>query len=396
MTEITNQMIQELAWQYKTPLYIFDTDIFGRRFGYYREAFGMDVQINYCMKTNPLLTEASLPYTNRIEVCSYGEFLICKELGVPAKQLLISGVLKKYEDMVEIIAYGKEDALYTAESIDQLEVMNRIAMDCGLKLNVYYRLQWGQFGMDEETILSLLQEDKYRGLVFYGIHYFTGTQKRRLQQFRKELEYLDKFLIRICDVTGKSVEHLEYGPGFGVPYFVDQEEVATVELLQQFRELLITMRWKGAVSIELGRALAYDCGYYVVQIRDIKSSGGKNYCICDGGIHQVNYDGQLRGMYRPIMRSITKKEDELKEQEHYIICGSLCTGNDILLQDYQTTKVQEGDYLVFERTGAYSIYEGMSLFLSHEIPGVCLCNRTDGFSLVRPQQQSYHINTIHV
>ena len=30
------------------------------------------------------------------------------------------------------------------------------------------------------------------------------------------------------------------------------------------------MQWKGHVTIELGRAIAAECGYYLTQIRDIK------------------------------------------------------------------------------------------------------------------------------
>lgn len=44
---------------------------------------------------------------------------------------------------------------------------------------------------------------------------------------------------------------------------------------------------------------------------------------------------------------------------------------------------QKGDILIFERTGAYSVMEGMSLFLSRELPQVILYGEADGFHVAR-------------
>ena len=87
---------------------------------------------------------------------------------------------------------------------------------------------------------------------------------------------------------------LEYGTGFGVPYFEGQEEdVTSPEQLSEFRDIIAQMSWKGAVTLEMGRALAYDTGYYITKVCDVKTNSGKNYAITDGGIHQLHYDGQI-------------------------------------------------------------------------------------------------------
>ncbi len=387
-------IIRKASEKYHTPLYIFDTDTLGKRFEFFAEAMGSDIKINYCMKTNPFLTRASLEYTDRIEVCSYGEFLICKELCIPPEKLLISGVLKKKEDLREIMEYCGAEALYTAESSRQWESLNKIAISMGIRVKVYMRLCCGQFGMDEETIISLLKQGECRGVEFFGIHYFTGTQKRDLKKHEKEIRRLDDLFRRIEEETGYRVKNLEYGTGFGVAYFMDQEEVFTAEVLREFKDLLLGMSWHGNISLEMGRALAYDSGYYITRVRDLKETEGKSICICDGGIHQINYDGQLRGMYAPHTRVIRKAEEAGSEDKKYIVYGSLCTTNDVLLTGFETSELNEGDLLVFMRTGAYSVCEGMSLFLSHELPGVCLFSEQGGIVQVRRQCETYGFNTI--
>ena len=152
------------------------------------------------------------------------------------------------------------------------------------------------------------------------------------------------------------------------------------------------MKWKGAVSLEMGRALAFNCGYYIVQVRDMKTTAGKNYIICDGGIHQINYDGQLRGMYQPHLR-VLRQDESLKEVKKYSLYGSLCTTNDVLVSEFENEEIKDRDLIVFERVGAYSVYEGMSLFLSHELPGVAFYSEENGLQIVREQQESYRLNT---
>ena len=59
------------------------------------------------------------------------------------------------------------------------------------------------------------------------------------------------------------------------------------------------MRYQGPVTLELGRYFAACAGSYATRIVDIKTNLGRRYCIVDGGIHQVNYYGQLLATKRP-------------------------------------------------------------------------------------------------
>lgn len=395
------EFLIEAASRFRTPSYVFDADAFLDRARSFVRIFSdssKKVRINYCMKANPFLAEASLAFTDRIEVCSFGEFLITEKLGIPAEKLLISGVLKKEEDIDRIVRSCRDKALYTAESPAQLSSLEKAARKYGLILNVYLRLTSGnQFGMDEETILTILKNfDSYPDLTFYGIHYFSGTQKHRFRIHEREIKKLDLFIQRLESETGRKVLHLEYGTGFGVPYFIDQKEDATSEeYLKSFLALLNGMEYSGQISLEMGRALAFDCGYYLTEIRDRKTSGEKTYVITDGGIHQLNYDGQLRGMYQPFMDLIRGGNIDRIDAEggqKYTVCGSLCTANDILAADLFSQELMTGDILVFERIGAYSFYEGMQLFLSHELPAVALYSREEGLRPARKRMETCSLN----
>ena len=323
----------------------------------------------------------------------YGEFEICRSLGIPPEKLFISGVLKKKEDIYRILETYGGKCRYTVESVRQLHYFLEWSDTHMQTLRLYPRLTNGsQFGMDEETIrsmVSIVNMSPY--LEIEGLHYFSGTQKRHTRQFRQEIEMLDRFLQKIRDEWNLNISHLEYGPGTAVPYFLGKEaETYTDEGLGELKEAIRSMEWDGDVTIELGRAFAAECGYYLTEIRDVKKNGDIQYCIVDGGNHQLNYDGQIRGMYHPEIQIIPGEDRGMKKK--WTVCGSLCTMNDVLCSDVELADVRSGRVLVFERTGAYSFMEGMALFLSHALPAVVSYDSGGGWKILRKQQDTWNFN----
>ena len=133
--------------------------------------------------------------------------------------------------------------------------------------------------------------------------------------------------------------------------------------------------------IEMGRFFAAPCGTYVTKVEDVKMNKGYHYAICDGGLNQLKYDGQVKGMQTPEIVLLNEKSLS-REKERYTLCGSLCTTADVLAT-IETDQLEAGDLLAFGRTGAYSVMEGMAVFLSREMPAVVLYSKAKRDHLVR-------------
>lgn len=99
------ELLQEAFRKYGTPLYVFDLDLLKEQTDRIRAGFGTDISLCYAMKANPFLTGYMAQWADRIEVCSMGEFRICRRLQVPSEKLFISGVMKKRDDIREILSY---------------------------------------------------------------------------------------------------------------------------------------------------------------------------------------------------------------------------------------------------------------------------------------------------
>lgn len=383
-------VLDEAILRFGTPTYVFDVGQIRKTVRSIKSKIGENRNLCYAMKANPFLVHIMAKEVERIEVCSMGEFRICKEKEIAPEKLLISGVMKDRDDLWEILdTYGGK-CHYTIESLNQYAVITEWARREGQEVPVYLRLTSGnQFGMDEETLTNVVELEQDKNLLaICGIHYFSGTQKK-MKKIREELHYLDTFLAALKEKTGYEAAELEYGPGLAVPYFARQEDERD-KTLMEISDQLEEMHWKGNVTLEMGRAFVADCGYYITTVKDTKRSKDHNYCIVDGGMHQMNYDGQIRGMYQPHVT--IRPQGSRGIYQDWTICGELCTGNDVLIQNIKIDDLRVGSVIIFEHTGAYAVTEGMALFLSHVLPAVVLYDPVNGFEQLRARRETYDLN----
>lgn len=373
-----------------TPAYFFDLDEFGDRVRYVSGCFN-NIPLTYSIKANPFLLFDFPTELHHVEVCSPGELALCMKYGISGKKIIYSGVNKEYGDIFKAIAYGVDIA--TAESRKHVETEQQVACELGCKQKIILRLTSGnQFGMSEEDIVSILEnEDKYPNLIFYGVHFYAGTQKKS-KQIEKDIEKLCAFLQQIEENLGFKPQLVEIGPGLAVEYFSNEYMEREVAEVERVAEILRKVQDKYPVGIEMGRFLAASCGTYVTSVKDIKRNDDVNYVICDGGIHHLKYYGQTMAMQVPPIRVLTQNKEK---KNHYCICGSLCTIADVLVREVELEEVEEGDILAFYRCGAYSVTEGSSLFLSRELPKIFCYNQKNGVFMVRDTVQTFEINAMN-
>lgn len=395
------------AAQAKTPFYVFDTDALTERVCRIRDMLKGTAKVCYAIKANPFLVKILEGCVDKFEICSPGEYYIYEELEMPGHTMVYSGVYKDEETFYRALERYQGTGIFTIESLRHLKLVNNWAKAHEKQVKVYLRLTSGnQFGMDEEVVRRIIREcADYPQILIEGLHYFSGTQKRKLERMQKELLYLDSFCMDLKKEYGFQVKMLEYGPGAAISYFQSDKQVpSTEEMVGGMKQLIGKMQFGGQVTLEMGRFLAAMCGYYFVSVCDTKVNKGENYCIVDGGIHQMNYDGQLKGMYLPYMKHLRKTEAGFcgtvdqnsggvgQVQEKWNICGALCTVNDVICRQVPLCSLEIGDVFVFERTGAYSVTEGMLHFLSRDLPAVFFYSAKEGLGSVRKPLATYHMN----
>ncbi len=388
-------ILSEAIERFATPFYLFDEGEIHRHVAHLRSLLAPGVQLAYAMKANSFVLAQAARDVERIEVCSPGEARICIELGIPDEKIVISGVYKDPAFIGELVREHPQIGHYTVESLAQFDLLEQAAREAGHPIRLLMRLTSGnQFGItaDEIKALALRCQDNPL-LEFCGIQHYSGTQKTSAKRLKRELKGIDKLIGELRDECGVAVAELEFGPGFPVSYYDDEQDARAQqdELVVALDGLLAEMAFDGEVVLELGRAMVASCGTYVTKIVDKKSNHTGNYAITDGGKHQFVYYGNAMSMRQPPCTILPKRTEG--QLDSWNICGALCTVTDILVKQLELCEPQVGDVLCFERAGAYCMTEGISLFLSRDLPSVVM-RTTDGTLWpARNRIESYTLNT---
>lgn len=361
--------INDIIKSRETSFYVFDTAKLRKRIRDLRKSLPERIRICYAVKANTFIAGAIKNDADCFEICSPGEAHICDKIGIPPEKTVISGLYKTPSHIEELVK-SSDGRAYTAESRTQLTLLASLAVKYKKNLRVLLRItNDSQFGMDRQDALAALTDSSLDALTFTGLQYFSGTQKTSLKKLKRELSFMHETFSEAREIYGEALSTLEYGTGFPVMYFTD-EEFDENEFLAGFSSLIDGLCDIPEITLELGRSIAASCGSYYTHIVDIKKNKGLNYAITDGGMHQLVYYGQQMAMRRPFF-SVCGKENE-EATEKYNICGSLCSMNDIILKNAPLPEIKIGDTLRFDNTGAYCATEGIALFLSRELPAVYL------------------------
>ena len=385
------EIIEEILNNFETPIYVFDIDKLKKRIKFLRDNLTKRLELCYAIKANTFIVKEMIDDVERFEVCSPGEYSICEESKITPEKIVISGVYKTPSEIEHMITTNNKIGRYTVESIEQIELLDKLSKKHNTKLDILLRLTSGnQFGINEEDIENIISNRKqYSNLNFVGIQYFSGTQKRTNKRLQKEIDYLDEFLAKLETEDNYVAEELEFGTGFPVHYFQGEDFFDEVAFLKEFSNGIDNMKYKGKIIIELGRSIAAACGYYLTKVVDKKTNKGQNYAILDGGIHHLVYYGQTMAMKFPYLDIYPFKENN--KVEEWNLMGSLCTINDIIVKQYPVNNLQIGDVFIFKNTGAYCMTEGISLFLSRDLPQVALL-KEDRLYLARETFKTYILN----
>lgn len=389
--------MQRIAGLCRTPSYVFDLDQLAKHIGLVKSRLGSRARLCYAMKANPFLVGPMMELADSFEVCSPGEFQICERLSVPMERIVLSGVNKEEDEILRVMSCYKGEGTYTVESREHLRILDICSRKLEYKVKVLLRLTSGnQFGMDEAEILDILEKRAdYPWLDIRGIQLYSGTQKKKAGKIRRELEQLDELYELAESRYNFKMPELEYGPGFFVSYFQKEEQADAAAVLDEFLQILDDMKFSGSITLEMGRFLAASCGYYFTEIVDQKCNKGQKYAIVDGGIHHLNYYGQTMAMKVPYYTHLTPSGEVREgETELWNICGSLCTVGDVLVKELPLRGGQIHDILVFENLGAYSVTEGIYLFLSRDLPGIYFYAK-GSLRLVRDVLPTNMINSVN-
>ena len=382
--------VGDLAAIYGTPFFVYDGKVAEKKWILLRETLPARFAIYYSIKANPspAFLQLFLSKGCGLEVASSGELYQALQAGCPPEKILFAGPGKTEAELE--YALSKEIGEIHAESLTEIDRISVISHRLGVQAKVAVRVnpsadaQGGAmrmggkpapFGIDEEQLESALDRIALDpALEFRGLHLFTGTQildaEVLLTQFRRGVEIARRAANRI----GLPIRTLDFGGGWGIPYFASERELDLRALHSGLAELMKSVEndpdfQQAHFLVEPGRFLVGDCGVYLAKVNDIKVSRGKKFLITDGGMHHhLAASGNLgQTIKRNYPVALVNKLDS-PAVETVDVVGALCTPLDVLARNILLPHAEIGDLIGVFQSGAYVRTASPLGFLSQPAP----------------------------
>jgi diaminopimelate decarboxylase len=386
--------ISHIARDYGTPFYLYHGETIVERVRRVKEALGTEV--SYSLKANPSVGLCQLIAREGGaggEVASSGELVVARAAGFEPDDIVFAGPGKTDDELRMVV--GEGIFADNVESLGELDRLAKIAGEMGRKIGVGLRINpaaqlmgsqmrmggtIGQFGMDqaelEEAVAKTLSRPE---LILRGIHVYTATQVFEVEPLLEHCRNILEIALETADYAGQPLQMIDFGGGFGIPYFEKMVEFDLRAFGEGFRALLDSYRsdprLKGCRFIfELGRYLVADAGVYVTRVVDVKQMRGKTFAVTDGGMnHHLTATGNMGQVFRksyPLL-NLTRMS-AVPEEEGVALAGPCCTPLDMFGSNIPLAEPEVGDLIGVFYSGAYGFSASNLGFLSHPAPAEVL------------------------
>ena len=385
--------ISRIAREYGTPFYLYHGEMIVERVRRVKEALGTEV--SYSLKANPSVGVCQLIAREGGtggEVASSGELVVARAAGFEPEDIVFAGPGKTDDELRMVVEEGIfADNVESLNEIDRLAVIAKSMgrrIGVGLRINPATQLMGsqmrmggtvGQFGIDQADLEEAVRKTlSHPELILRGVHVYTATQVFEVEPLLEHCRNILEISLEAADYAGHPLEMIDFGGGFGVPYFEKMVEFDLERFGDGFRELLSSYRADPRLSgcrflFELGRYLVADAGVYVTRAVDVKQMRGKTFVVTDGGMnHHLTATGNMGQVFRKSYPLLNLIRMGGVPEEGMAVAGPCCTPLDTFGSNIPLVEPEVGDLIGVFYSGAYGFSASNLGFLSHPTPAEVL------------------------
>lgn len=390
LAEVFNS-IRAAQEQTDQPLcaYVYDLEGLRRHAARVADSLPAGCELFYAIKANsdlPIL-QTLAPLVHGFEVSSGGELAWVRE-HFPDMPVIFSGP-GKLDSELQAALDNQVDCLHV-ESLNELQRLARIATRNGKTPAVLLRIN---LALDDLAETSLMMGGKptpfgiptqqleeclgwlcsHPDIRLRGFHFHLLSHQLDAQA---HLQLLAAYLNQVrqwCAQYRLTIDHINVGGGIGINYRQPDRQFDWTAFSSRLAALLDKSALPGVgMRFELGRYITAACGYYAMQVIDIKQSYGKTFLVGRGGSHHFRTpcaQGHSHPFHvLPVDAWPYPFPRPLASNEKVSIVGQLCTPKDLLAFDAPVEIARCNDLLVFPYAGAYAWHISHHDFLRHPYP----------------------------
>ena len=407
---INNDILRYLINQVNKSFYVYDEEEILKSINILKDKFS-EFEFLYSVKANHNKHILDLMRKNNmgVDAASAKEVKLSALAQIDKEKIIYSSPGKTIQDIKSVI----DECIITADSYNELNLLNDIAkekgiiLEVGLRINANYNMFGGnslssKYGVDEETLTAHKDFiNNLKNIKIIGIHVHLQSQILDYNVIYNYYEYVLNLALFCQNEMNFNLKFINFGGGLGISYSdfyedldIDKLSYISNNLIRKYKEKINTR-----FIIESGRFLVCKSGTYVTPIVDIKTSRNIKYIIVQNG-----YNGFFKPTLSELIVSYTNKKNNLKmmeplftsydaykidliqniktdEKEVVTVGGNLCTAADILAKDILLPKAQINDLISINNAGSYAYTLTPLLFSSQEIPAEIYYKSLDSYEI---------------
>jgi diaminopimelate decarboxylase len=352
-----------IATEVGTPVYVYSRATLTRHARVFRDALKVlpKVHLAFAVKSNPNLAVLKVLAAEGYgaDVVSAGEFDRALAAGIPAADVVFSGVGKTAAEMRRALEAGCGQ--FNLESEEEGEELAEIAAGMGLTATATLRINPDVDAGTHAKISTGKAENKFGvpydraggiyarlsvlpGLNLRGLALHIGSQLARLEPLEAAFTKAGA-LMRAIRAEGFAVTHMDLGGGVGVPYKAGEVFPQPADYAAMIAR--VTQGWDVTLMFEPGRLITGNTGVLLTEVVRVKQ----------GALHPwVVVDAAMNDLARPAMydawhdfSAVTPKGEMMTAN----IVGPICESSDTFAMARDIDLVARGDLAVFRTAGAY-------------------------------------------
>ena len=349
----------DAAKKYGSPLYIYDSDKIKSQYDKLKDSFSSvkSLQINYAVKalSNISILKFIINLGSGIDAVSIQEVKLALKCGVNPDKIIYT------PNGVSMDEIKKASELGVKINIDNLSVLedfgnNNQSIPICIRINPHImaggnsKISVGhidsKFGISIHQIPHLIRIVNNTKIKVNGIHMHTGSDILDIDVFLRASEILFDTAKNFNDL-----EFIDFGSGFKVPYFPNDNETNIEELGDK-----LSLRFNSFCSeygknlkliFEPGKFLVSESGKFLCKVNSIKQTTSTVFAQVDSGFNHF-----LRPMMYGANHDIENISNSDDVERYYSVVGYICE-TDTFATNKKISTIRNGDILCFNNAGAY-------------------------------------------
>lgn len=368
-----------LAEQFGTPLYVFNENEIRSNL----RSFIESIDDNY--GGNGLVLYASKAFCCKemcricaqegagLDVVSGGELFTALSVGFPAEKIYFHGNNKTKQELVQAVDAGV--GRIVVDNIYELDILSDIAASRGKTVSILFRIKPGidahthefvktgqidsKFGFALETgeaMDAVRHALECRGIELKGLHCHIGSQIFDLDPFELAAKVMLDLFRQVRDETGKELEELNLGGGFGIKYLKTDRPRPFGDYMRKVSQVVNGYSAQLGLKtpfilIEPGRSIVGAAGLTLYTVGAVKKIPDVRTFVCvDGGMG----DNPRYALYQSHYEILCANRARAAREWTVTVAGKCCESGDLIQEWTHIQPVEPGDLLAVLSTGAYN------------------------------------------